>query len=363
MKRSSSSDGIREFTLKSGKKTYEARINRAGEGSLSKRFNTRAEALDWKRRIDISITDGLPVLKPKNLLVRKVVEDYLKYRENSTTPLPANQVTEYQRVSLDLGDRAVGKLRRTDLEDWLALLQSTNRGFFNDGTAIPPYSAASARKFYYCLKTAVDWHSSEWRYHVDEFLFKANKNTIPSAWSGHRERRLSEAEERRLYSSGIDRKDTYSQKDWENIIGFALETAMREQEIVYARWTDIFQEGYKLHIPKEHSKTRKSRVVLLSRRARDIVNNLQASASDDNPRIFHLIPNPNSLCDAFARLTKRAEIEDLHFHDLRHEGVSRLCESGKLNLMQIMEMTGHSSMATFQGYLHLLRHENSVTLD
>ncbi|MFC7409451.1 tyrosine-type recombinase/integrase [Hydrogenophaga atypica] len=59
----------------------------------------------------------------------------------------------------------------------------------------------------------------------------------------------------------------------------------------------------------------------------------------------------------------RAGVSNFHFHDLRHEATSRLCESGKLSQMHIMNMTGHSSMTTFQGYVHLMNHETTPVLD
>ena len=120
------------------------------------------------------------------------------------------------------------------------------------------------RRFYYAFKTAVDWHSAEFKYYVDEHLFSLPKGAIPGAWEGQRTRRLIGDEEQRLYTAGLDRKDTYTRDDWENIIQFALETALREQELVFARWEDIRQGGFKLFIPAKHSKTKKDRTVLLS---------------------------------------------------------------------------------------------------
>lgn len=361
--RSKSKDGIREIITANGGRRFEARVHRAGYPDQSRRFDTRKEALEWKRSMDVSIDKGKPILDGKGVLVKQIIADYLSYRESSTTPLPANQITEYEKVSIDLGSYAINNLDRVDLENWLQLLMTEPRGKFKDGRDKPPYAEASARKFFYSLRAAVTWHSAQYRYHVSEFLFQLPKGAIPKAWAGHRERRLPAKEEKKLYESGIERKDTYTRTDWERIIGFALETAMREQEIVFARWQDLRQDGYKLFLPEEHTKSRRSRTVLLSGRARQIVEAQRAECPEGNERIFYQIPNPESLCDAFARLTDRAKIDDLHFHDLRHEATSRLCESGKLNMMQVMEMTGHTSMVTFQGYLHLLKEQTSVVLD
>lgn len=363
MVRGHSKDGIRECTLKDGTKTYEARVKRTGEAQISQRFPSRREALAWKRAVDSQIDRGTPPLNSKTVLVQTIIEDYLRHRQSSSNPLPANQITEYERVKLDLGTRAIGGLRRSDLHDWMHLLRTESRGQYKNGQEKPSYAAASVRKFYYSFKVAVDWHSAEHRYHVDEFLFKLPRGTVPPAWAGRRERRLTQSEEDALYAAGINRKSTYSREDWQSIIGFALETALREQEIVFARWKDLKQNGYKLFIPVEHTKTRTSRTVLLSRKARAIVDSQRKNCPKDEARIFFQVPTPDALGKAFCSLAKRAKVARLTFHDLRHEATSRLCEGGQLNQMQVMEMTGHTSMATFKGYLHLLSHENSVLLD
>ena len=55
---------------------------------------------------------------------------------------------------------------------------------------------------------------------------------------------------------------------------------------------------------------------------------------------------------AFARATRRAEIEDLHFHDLRHEATTRLFELG-LNIMEVATITGHKDLRMLRRYTHL----------
>ncbi len=49
---------------------------------------------------------------------------------------------------------------------------------------------------------------------------------------------------------------------------------------------------------------------------------------------------------------KRAEIEDLRFHDLRHEATSRFFEKG-LREMQVAAITGHKTLQMLKRYTHL----------
>ena len=46
------------------------------------------------------------------------------------------------------------------------------------------------------------------------------------------------------------------------------------------------------------------------------------------------------------------KIEDLHFHDLRHEGTSRLFEAG-FSIEQVALVTGHKDWKMLRRYTHL----------
>jgi integrase len=52
------------------------------------------------------------------------------------------------------------------------------------------------------------------------------------------------------------------------------------------------------------------------------------------------------------RTCKLLAIDDLHFHDLRHEGVSRLFEMGR-TIPQVASVSGHRSWQSLQRYKHL----------
>lgn len=164
-------------------------------------------------------------------------------------------------------------------------------------------------------------------------------------------------------AADVKSSSPYTRRDWEHLIGFALETAMRAQEIALATWDNVSASGTQLNIPKRHSKTKNARTVLLSLRAREILKAQKDRLPEGEKRIFYQFSNSRALCASFARLTTRAGIEDLHLHDLRHEATSRLCESGKLKQMAIMEMTGHKGMVTFQNYVHLIQDGLKTQLD
>ena len=67
-------------------------------------------------------------------------------------------------------------------------------------------------------------------------------------------------------------------------------------------------------------------------------------------RIFPF--NGRSAGSAFRRACRDLQIEDLHFHDLRHEGTSRLFEAG-FTIEQVAMVTGHKDWKMLRRYTHL----------
>ena len=68
--------------------------------------------------------------------------------------------------------------------------------------------------------------------------------------------------------------------------------------------------------------------------------------------------SPNSVTGGFLKLCRKVGIENLRFHDLRHEATSRLFEKG-LNPVEVTTITGHKDTRMLMRYTHL-RAENLV---
>jgi integrase len=61
---------------------------------------------------------------------------------------------------------------------------------------------------------------------------------------------------------------------------------------------------------------------------------------------------PRSLSGAFLRLCRKHGLDNLHFHDLRHEATSRFFEKG-LNPVEVATITGHKDTRMLMRYTHL----------
>ncbi len=351
-KRESSEDGVSRLVLKSGEIRFEARINRSGEKSIQKRFAKKSTAIAWREEQLKTLATGAPITNGKKFTIEAVIDEYLAYRD-ATNPMSENQQTDFTKVQSDLGNQIVSKLDKQTIEEWLQLLKKTPKGYYKDGKEKSPYAEATLRRFFFSLVQSVRWHQDKHGYYIKPDLFKLSKNVMPKAWEGHRERRLEDGEEEALYAAGLKRKGSYTRQDWEAIIGFALETAMREQEITLAKFSDIKNYGFDLVIPKSNTKTNTKRTIFLSDKAREIIAAQKQTCPAGVDRIFHQFPSADAVCEAFISLRKRANIKNFRFHDLRHEATSRMCENEKIKFEDILAMTGHKSLATFLGYVQL----------
>ncbi|WP_246676346.1 tyrosine-type recombinase/integrase [Mesorhizobium sp. B1-1-5] len=75
-----------------------------------------------------------------------------------------------------------------------------------------------------------------------------------------------------------------------------------------------------------------------------------AKNPNDDDRIFPF--NHRSVGTAFRRGCADLGIQDLHFHDLRHEGTIRLFEAG-FTIQQVSLVTGHKDWKMLRRYTHL----------
>ena len=141
------------------------------------------------------------------------------------------------------------------------------------------------------------------------------------------------------------------------IIKFAVATAMRQEEICRVTWSDLNTRTKMLTIrdrkdPRE-KKGNDQRIPLLDVSGFDalaLIEEQRAIRGNEDDRIFPY--HHKSAGTAFTRACHDLGIEDLHFHDLRHEGTSRLFEAG-FAIEQVALVTGHKDWKMLRRYTHL----------
>ncbi len=154
-----------------------------------------------------------------------------------------------------------------------------------------------------------------------------------------RERRLSEGEYEKLRQAARTRQIPFIEK----ILIFAIETAMRKGEILALRWDQVDLKRRSVTILE--SKNGYSRTIPLTPTAFAILQGM----GGQHDRVFPI--TANALRMAWERMLAKTDIEDLHFHDLRHEAISRFFEMG-LTVPEVASISGHKDIKMLMRYAH-----------
>lgn len=131
------------------------------------------------------------------------------------------------------------------------------------------------------------------------------------------------------------------------IIAFALFSTRRQEEITRIMWKHL-EPGRIMVEDMKHpgEKIGNNVFVDLPPEAEAI---LRAQPQRDD-RIFPY--GTDAISASFTRACATLGIEDLHFHDLRHEGITRLFEMGK-SIPHVAAVSGHRSWQSLQRYTHV----------
>lgn len=130
---------------------------------------------------------------------------------------------------------------------------------------------------------------------------------------------------------------------------FAIFSCRRLSEICRLRWSDLNIEDRKILVKDmKHPRKKKGNDVWvkLPPQAMKIILSMPRTSE------FIFPYNPRSVGTAFRRHRKKVGIDDLRFHDLRHEGISRLFEKGKRDHF-VMQTSGHQSRDCLDRYVNI----------
>jgi integrase len=133
----------------------------------------------------------------------------------------------------------------------------------------------------------------------------------------------------------------------QKIIAFAIFSTRRQEETTLLRWDDLDDDRILVRDMK-HPGDKKGNDVYceLTPEALKIIQSLPR----EDERILPY--TADAISAAFTRACRFLGIQDLHFHDLRHEGISRLFEMGK-TIPQVAAVSGHRSWSSLKRYTHI----------
>jgi integrase len=160
--------------------------------------------------------------------------------------------------------------------------------------------------------------------------------------------RPSKPRKRWLTAEEEDRLIAVAAKHLKPLIRFAVDIGGRRSELLCLDWQQV--DLATRRVTFLDTKNGEDRTVRLCNRA---VATLRDIGPKESGPVFTYGGNPiKDVKSAFRGACKRAGIEDLRFHDLRHTFASRLVQGG-VPLFEVMHLTGHKSLSMVQRYAHL----------
>ena len=304
---------------------WQARIRRKGYPDITKTFSTRSEANAWARQVesDIDKNSFVSRVEAENTTLSELLHRYL----NEITPHKKHFKVEACRINAwlknPLSQRFLSSLRTTDFALWrderVRQGKSSNTVKLELAIISHLYSVARAEWSFESLENPI------------RFL------RMPKIPKG-RTRRVSNHEIQSL----IKNTDSI---DLPVILELAVETGMRRGEIALLEWKNVNFE--KRTIQLYETKNGESRVVPLSTAAVKILRNHVVRIDG---KVFGM--SAHAITYAFIRACKRCGFNDLHFHDIRHEAITRMVEKG-LNILEVSSISGHKTMQMLKRYTHL----------
>ena len=299
-----------------------------------KTFSKKSDAALWAVETERVINLGLPLGVDSGSTLASILQRYSR----EVTPLKKGASIELLRIRVIL--------RHKTTQTPLSPLNSTPIAQYRDDR-LKLVAAGTVRRELGILSHALETARKEWDYYLPSNpVAGIRKPTEPKG----RDRRLEDDEEQRL----LDACMRSTNHRLFPLVCFAIETGMRRGEMLSLEWKDVHLNQGWVHLsaPKNGS----PRDVPLSPKAKAILTDLPHDLSG---RVFPV--HFEALKGLWRRATRRAGIEDLHFHDLRHEATSRFFEKG-LNVMEVATITGHKDLRMLQRYTHLRAEDLAVKL-
>ena len=164
-----------------------------------------------------------------------------------------------------------------------------------------------------------------------------------------RERYLSKDEVGRFLRA----LDTLENRSIAAGLRFLLFTGLRKNEAFKLEWKHVKPDEGTIFLAK--TKSGKTRTVILNALARQVIEEMWEMRRDDSPWVFpgkhrgKPVVNPQK---PFEDACRRAGIEGLRIHDLRHSFASLAINSGA-SLYDVQQLLGHASSQMTQRYAHL----------
>jgi integrase len=342
---------------------WKAIIRKAGWPLKAKTFRTQRDAEDWARRTEDEMVRGVHIVRAaaERLTLAEALKRYTA--EVTPTKRPSSQEGEFRRAAIltrHLGKYSLAALNPEIVAHFRDMRLAGEDRKDENGKPIPRANNTVR------LELALLGHLftiaiKEWG--IGLVVNPVMSIRRPAPGPG-RNRRLTEEEEERL----LEAVDQHSNPMLRWIVRVALTTGMRASEILTLRRAQVDLQRRIVRLLE--TKNTSPRTVPLSTAAttvfREALNHLVRPIDTD--LIFFGEPGrdgkrrPYQLNPVWLNIKRELKLVNIHFHDLRHEAVSRFVEAG-FSDQEVSAISGHKSMQMLKRYTHLRAEDLVEKLD
>lgn len=332
--------------------TWKALVRKTGWPTTSKTFRTKRDAEDWARRTEDEMVRGIFIQRTpsEKMSIQEALQRY--EREVSPTKKASTQKREDIRIKL---------LKEKFGQYSLAALTPDIVADYRDQRLAAGKSNNTVRLELALLGHLYSTAIKEW--HIALPSNPVANIRKPSPGEG-RNVRLNHKDQQRL----LTELQTHSNPMLAWIFQIAVETGMRQGEILNLKTYQVDTE--RRIVSLFDTKNGMPRTVPLTKLAVQVFK--QALEYPMRPSDCELIffgepgkdkkRSPYQFNKIWMDIKKSISLGELHFHDLRHEAVSRLVEAG-LSDQEVASISGHKSMQMLRRYTHLRAEDLVAKLD
>lgn len=325
---------------------WRAEVRRKGYKPNYRTFDTQKQAQQWARRVESEMDSGLYIDRAE--AERTTLRDALERYGREVVPLKRHPTQEVGRITRWL---------RNDLcYRTLANLKGADFARYRDARRAQGRAENTIRLELQLVSHMYELARKEWGM---EGLQNPLNNIRKPSGSNARDRRLKPGEFEAIYAELKMSSNLFAAHAFE----LAIETSLRQGTLFSLRWEWVDLPARMLMIPigaRGAENKGVPAVLPLSTRAQSVLGFLRPRDVDGSLMVFPtglvLGTSVNAVMCIWKRVLPLLGIENLRWHDLRHEAASRLFEKG-LHPMEVASITGHRSMQMLKRYTHL-RPEN-----
>lgn len=311
----------------------------------SQTFDRKATAQAWIKRVEteMSVPGAIEKANRSGVTVKEMIDRYLLEYEK------LRPLGKTKRATLKaIGETWLGKLEDREITSQ-KLVEYADGRMTNDGIQAQTVGNDLAH-----LGAVLSVARPAWGYDIDPMAMPDARKVLRKMGavtrSKERNRRPTLEELEKLFQYFGEMRDRRKQEiDMVRVTAFALFSTRRQEEITRIKWNALDEQRQMVLITDMKNPGQK------------YGNDVWCHVPDEAWRIMISMPkvaedvfpyNSRSISASFTRACHFLEIDDLHFHDLRHDGVSRLFEMG-WDIPKVASVSGHRDWNSMRRYTHL----------